>query len=114
MRRGKVFRFYTRRDVVLYDGDLQEVPYRDVLDDGWVVYDLKAIWNEKLNEYVSRVYYMVEYSEEPFVRYVSKMMCVGDMSFYSTDNYRCIGGRVMSKMAMWVMDKRFKELCQLL
>ena len=114
MKRGKEFRLYTKPNVILYDSDLQEVRYHDILDDGWVVYRLKAIWSEKLGMYVSKVYYVVEYSEEPFVRYVNKLMCVRDMPFDDRGSYRCKGGRIVTKLAMWVLDKRFKELCELL
>jgi hypothetical protein len=99
---------------VLYGSDLQEVHYDAVIDDGWVLYRLKRIWNEKLGAYISRVYYMVEYSEEPFMRYVSKMMCIGDQMFDARENKKCIGGRIMEKMVMWVKDKKFKDLWHLL
>jgi len=110
----KEFKLYVKPNVTLYDSDLQEVRYYDILDDGWVVYRLKAVWSEKLDAYVSRVYYVVEYSEEPFVRYVNKLMCVRDMLFDDRGSYRCKGGRIITRMAMWVLDKRFRELCELL
>jgi hypothetical protein len=113
MKRGKVFRLYTKSNIMLYDGDLQEVRY-DVFDDGWVVYRLKGVWSEKLGTYVSRVYYMVEHSEEPFKRYVTKVVCVGDRLFDVRDDCKCIGGRIMEKMVMWVTDKRFRDLWSLL
>jgi len=56
----------------------------------------------------------VEYREEPFVRYVEKVACVGDKSFDVKGSFKCRGGRVVVKMAMWVLDKRFRELCELL
>ena len=110
----KEFKLYVKPNVTLYDSDLQEVRYYDILDDGWVAYRLKAVWSEKLDAYVSRVYYVVEYSEEPFVRYVNKLMCVRDMLFDDRGSYRCKGGRIITRMAMWVLDKRFRELCELL
>jgi hypothetical protein len=109
----KVFTLYTSSNVTLYDYDLQEVPY-DVLDDGAVVYRLKGVWSEKLGAYVTRPYYAVQYSEQPFTRYVEKIMCVGDMRFDVKGTYRCRGGRVISKLVMWVLDKRFRDLVQLL
>ena len=108
------FRLYVRPNVVLYDYDLQEVRYHEVLEDGDVVYRLKGVWSEKVGAYVSRPYYVVEYREEPFVRYVVKVMCVGDKSFDVKGTYRCRGGRIVEKLAMWVLDKRFRELCELL
>jgi hypothetical protein len=112
-KRGKVFRLYARPNMVLYDSDLQEVRY-DVLDDGWVVYKLGATWSQKLEAYVSKVYYMIEYSEEPFVRYVSKVMCVGDMLFDVREDVKCVGGRIVEKMVLWATDKKFKDLWSLL
>jgi len=108
------FRLYVRPNVVLYDYDFQEVKYSDVLEDGDVVYSLKGVWSEKVGAYVSRPYYAVEYREEPFVRYVEKVACVGDKSFDVKGSFKCRGGRVVVKMAMWVLDKRFRELCELL
>jgi hypothetical protein len=100
---------------VLYDYDLQEVRYYDTLDDGTVVYKLRGVWNEKFRVYVTRPYYAVEYVDnDKFVRYVEKVVCVGDKSFDVKGSYECRGGRVVSKLAMWVLDKRFKELCGLL
>jgi len=100
--------------VVLYDYDLQEVSYSDVLEDGDVVYRLKPVWSKKLEVFVSRPLYAVEYREEPFVRYVEKIMCVGDKPFDVKGSFKCRGGRVVAKLAMWVLDKRFRELLQLL
>ena len=100
--------------MVLYDFDLQEVPYTDTLDDGTVVYRLKGTWNEKVGAYVTRPYYAVEYNNDRFARYVEKVACISDRSFDVKGPYRCKGGRVVSKMAMWVLDKRFRELCELL
>jgi len=113
-RKGKVFRLYTKPNVTLYDYDLQEVPYKEVLDDGWVKYVFHGVWNEKLEAYVTRTYYLIEYMENPFVRYVYKIMCVSDMPFDYKGDYRCEGGRAVYKMVMEVRDKRFKELCELL
>jgi len=110
----KEFRLYVKSNVVLYDSDLQEVRYHEIIDDGTVVYKLKGVWSEKLGMYVTRPYYAIQYEEEPFVRYVEKIMCVGDMKFDAKGVYKCWGGRIMTKMAMWVTDKRFKELCELL
>jgi len=115
MKRGRVFRLYTRANVVLYDYDLQEVPYKEVLDDGVVVYELRGVWSEKVDAYVSRPYYAVHYVDGfRFSRYVEKVVCVGDKAYDVKGSYTCRGGRVVSKLAMWVMDKRFKELCELL
>jgi len=109
------FRLYVRPNVVLYDFDLQEVHYIDTLDDGDVVYVLRGRWYEKMRAYVTRPYYAVQYIDnDRFVRYVEKIACVGDKSFDVKGPYRCKGGRVISKMAMWVLDKRFRELCELL
>ena len=109
------FRLYVRPNVVLYDYDLQEVSYSDVIEDGDVVYRLKPVWNEKVGVYVSGPYYAVQYVDNGrFVRYVEKVVCVGDKSFDVKGPYRCRGGRVVSKLAMWVLDKRFRELCGLL
>ena len=110
-----MFRLYVPSNVVLYDGDLQEVSYRDTIDDGVVVYELGGVWSEKVGAYVSRPYYAVQYvNEGRFARYVEKVVCVSDKSFDVKGIYKCRGGRVMAKMAMWVMDKRFRELCELL
>ena len=114
MKRDRIFKLYVKSNITLYDSDLQEVPYSEVLDDGWTVYRLKAMWSEKLGTYVSRVYYMIEYSEEPFYRYAVKMMCIRDRLFDIRDSYKCIGGSVMSKMVMWVKDKKFRDLWNLL
>jgi hypothetical protein len=57
---------------------------------------------------------MIEYSEEPFVRYVAKMVCVGDRLFDVRGSYKCIGGRIVEKMVMWIKDKRFRDLWSLL
>jgi hypothetical protein len=115
VRRGKVFKLYVRPNVVLYDSDLHEVPYRDVVDDGVVVYELRGVWSEKVNAYVTRPYYAVEYvNEGKFMRYVEKVACISDKSYDVKGSYRCRGGRIVSKLAMWVLDKRFKELCELL
>jgi hypothetical protein len=111
---AKEFRLYVRPNVVLYDSDLQEVRYSEIIDDGTVVYKLKPIWNKKLEVFVSRPYYAVEYREEPFVRYVEKVVCVGDKPFDVKGSFKCRGGRVMAKLVMWVLDKRFRELCELL
>jgi len=114
-RRGRVFRLYVKPNVVLYDYDLQEVPYRDTLDDGAVVYELRGVWSEKVNAYVSRPYYAVEYVDgSRFSRYVEKVLCVGDKAYDVKGSYRCRGGRIVAKTAMWVMDRRFRELCELL
>jgi hypothetical protein len=100
---------------VLYDYDLQEVPYSDALDDGVVVYRLRGVWSEKFGAYVTRPYYAVEYVDnDKFVRYVEKVVCISDQSFDAKGSYKCRGGRIVTKMAMWVLDKRFKELCELL
>lgn len=115
MKRGKTFRLYVPSNVVLYDGDLQEVPYRDVLDDGTVMYELKGVWSEKLEMYVTRPYYVVQYVDESkFARYVEKLICTSEMTFDEKGVYKCRGGRIMAKMVMWIMDRRFKELCELL
>jgi len=114
MRRGKEFRLYTKPNVVLYDFDLQEVPYSDTRDDGTVVYRLRGVWNEKFDAYVTRPYYAVEYIDEKFVRYVKKIVCVSDKSYDVKGPYTCRGGRIVGKMVMWVMDRRFRELCELL
>jgi len=108
------FRLYVKPNVVLYDYNLQEVPYADVLDDGTVVYRLKGIWSEKVGAYVTRPYYAVEYNNDRFVRYVEKVACISDRSFDVKGSYKCRGGRVVSKLAVWVLDKRFRELCELL
>ncbi len=113
MKKGKVFRLYVPSNVVLYDLDMQEVPF-EVLDDGKVMYRLKGIWNQKVEAYVSRVYYAVERFEEPFVRYVMKLMCISGQTFDMKGNYECRGGRVVAKVVMSVSDKRFRELCELL
>jgi len=115
MKRGKEFRLYVRPNVVLYDYDLQEVRYYDTLDDGTVVYRLRGVWSEKVGAYVTRPYYAVEYVDnDKFVRYVEKIVCVGDKSFDVKGSYRCRGGRIVAKLAVWVLDKRFRELCELL
>jgi hypothetical protein len=115
MSRGRGFRLYVRPNVVLYDFNLQEVPYSDVLDDGAVVYELRGVWSEKVNAYVTRSYYAVEYvNEQKFARYVEKIVCISDKSFDVKGSYKCRGGRIVSKLAMWVLDKRFRELCELL
>ena len=108
------FRLYVRPNVVLYDYDLQEVRQYEVLDDGTVVYRLKPVWSKRLEVYVTKPLYAVEYREKPFVRYVAKVMCVGDKPFDVKGTYRCRGGRIVEKLAMWVLDKRFRELCELL
>jgi len=108
------FRLYVGPNTVLYDYSLQEVRYHEVLEDGDVVYKLKGMWNEKVGAYVSRPYYAVEYREKPFVRYVEKVVCVGDKPFDVKGSFKCRGGRVVAKLAMWVLDKRFRELCELL
>jgi hypothetical protein len=61
VKRGREFKLYVEPNVVLYDSDLQEVPYSETLDDGTVVYRLKGVWSERLGAYVSRVYYVVQY-----------------------------------------------------
>ncbi len=110
-----MFRLYVKPNVVLYDSDLQEVAYRDVVDDGTVVYELGGVWNEKVKAYVTRPYYVVEYVDEgKFARYVEKMVCISDKAYDVKGPYTCRGGRIVSKLAMWVLDKRFKELCELL
>ena len=115
MRRGKTFRLYVGPNVVLYDFDLQEVASRDVLDDGDVVYELRGVWSEKVGAYVTRPYYAVQYiNEDKFARYVEKVVCISDKAYDVKGIYRCRGGRVIAKMAMWVMDRRFRELCELL
>jgi hypothetical protein len=115
MKKGKVFKLYTKPNVVLYDYDLQEVKYKDVLDDGTVVYELKGVWSEKVNAYVTRPYYAVEYiNGDKFVRYVEKVVCISDKAYNVKGSYACRGGRIVSKLAMWVLDKRFRELCELL
>jgi hypothetical protein len=114
VKKGKTFRLYLKSDVVLYDSDFQEVRYDEVFDDGWVLYRLQGVWSDKIGAYVSRVYYMIKYSEEPFVRLVDKMVCISDQSFHITDNYKCINGRVVAKMVLWAMDKRFRDLWHLL
>jgi len=114
MSRSKEFKLYVKPNVVLYDSNLQEVRYYDTLDDGTIVYKLKGVWSEKLGTYVSRVYYAVEYSEEPFVRYVNKLMCVRDMAFDVKGSYKCKGGRIITRMVMWITDKRFRDLWNLL
>jgi len=48
------------------------------------------------------------------VRYVEKVACISDRSFDVKGSYRCRGGRLISKLAVWVLDKRFRELCELL
>jgi hypothetical protein len=115
MKGGKEFRLYVRPNVVLYDYDLQEVKYHDVLDDGTVVYRLRGVWSEKVGVYVTRPYYAVEYVDnDKFVRYVEKVVCVGDKSFDVKGSFECRGGRIVTKLVMWILDKRFKELCELL
>jgi hypothetical protein len=116
MSRGiKEFKLYTKPNVILYDYDLQEVKYYDTLDDGTVVYRLRGVWSEKVGAYVTRPYYSVLYVDnDKFVRYVEKIVCVGDMAFDVKGSYKCRGGRIMTKLAMWVLDKRFRELCELL
>jgi hypothetical protein len=108
------FKLYVKPNVVLYDGSLQEVKYSEVLDDGVVMYRLKPVWSEKLKVFVSRPLYAVQHQEKPFARYVEKVMCVGDKSFDVKGSYKCRGGRVVAKLVMWVLDKRFRELCELL
>ena len=110
----KEFKLYVKSNVTLYDSNLQEVRYHDILDDGWVMYRLKGVWNKEVEAYVTRPYYAVKYMEQPFVRYVEKLVCISDMKFSVEEYYRCEGGRVISKLAMWVLDKRFRELCELL
>jgi hypothetical protein len=110
----KEFKLYVKANVVLYDDNLQEVPYSEVLDDGTVVYKLKPVWSKRLEAYVSRAFYAVEYRESPFIRYVEKVMCIRDEPYDIKGQYKCRGGRIVSKLAMWVLDKRFRELVQLL
>jgi hypothetical protein len=110
----KEFRLYVKSNIKLYDSDLQEVRYSEVIDDGTVVYKLKPVWNEKLGAFVSRPLYAVQYQEEPFARYVEKIMCIGDMKFDAKREYKCWGGRIVTKLVMWVLDERFRELVQLL
>jgi hypothetical protein len=108
------FRLYVKANVVLYDYDLQEVPYAYTLDDGTVVYKLKGMWNDRVGAYVSRPLYAVQYQEEKFMRYVEKIVCISDKVEDIKGSYRCRGGRISMKLAMWVLDKRFRELCGLL
>jgi hypothetical protein len=113
MKEDKAFKLRVKSNIALYDADLQEVPYR-ILDDGWVEYRLLAVYNERLGTYVSKVYYMVEYSEVPFKRYVTKMMCIRDMLYDIREDVKCIGGRIVSKMVMWILDKKFRDLWNLI
>ena len=114
-KRDKVFKLYVRSNVVLYDYDLQEVRYKEVLDDGVMVYELRGVWNEKVGAYVTRPYYAVQYFDGfEFSRYVEKVACISDQIYDVKGSYICRGGRVVNKLIMWVMDKRFKELCELL
>jgi hypothetical protein len=112
--RVKTFRLYAKPNVTLYDSDLQEVFHRDVLDDGTVVYELKGVWSEKVNAYVTRPYYAVIRTEEKFSIYVEKLVCTSEMSYDVKGHYKCRGGRIISKMVMWVLDRRFRELCGVL
>ena len=101
--------------MVLYDYSLQEVPYVDIVDDGTILYRLEGVWNKKIEAYVTRPYYAIEYIDgDKFARYVDKIMCVGDMPIDIRRSYKCKGGRIVTKMAVWILDKRFKELLQLL